>query len=243
MQSDRDQVFAQPRDAVDFSFNETVAQVFPDMVRRSVPGYDAQLATLGVIAAHYGQPHTAIYDLGCSLGAASLSIARQPLPKGVHIVAVDNAPAMLQRARLVWQTSAPADAPPIVFKQADARAVLVEKASVVVLNYTLQFLPLAERLPLLKRIADGLCSGGALLLAEKITLPGAAQELMTQLHLDYKRANGYSEMEIAQKRTALENVLRPEPLATHQERLQEAGFRTVVPWFQCLNFASLLAIR
>jgi tRNA (cmo5U34)-methyltransferase len=66
---------------------------------------------------------------------------------------------------------------------------------------------------------------------------------MTDLHHAFKRANGYSELEVSQKRTALENVLVPETLDTHRARLREAGFGAVDAWFQCFNFASLLAFR
>ncbi|MEM0927011.1 MAG: carboxy-S-adenosyl-L-methionine synthase CmoA, partial [Planctomycetota bacterium] len=62
-------------------------------------------------------------------------------------------------------------------------------------------------------------------------------------HLDFKRSCGYSEMEISQKRTALENTLIPESLAAHCDRLRRVGFETVVPWFQCFNFASILAVH
>ena len=66
--------------------------------------------------------------------------------------------------------------------------------------------------------------------------------LLTDLHIAFKRANGYSELEIAQKRSAIENVMKPDSLEEHRERLLAAGFSKVVPWFQCLNFASLIAL-
>ena len=117
-------------------------------------------------------------------------------------------------------------------------------ASVVVLNLTLQFLPPEERDTFINKLAAGTLKGGALILSEKICFDDAAQqELMTQLHHDFKRAHGYSDLEIAQKRTAIENQLLPETLNRHVERLKSAGFRTVSPWFQCFNFASILAVK
>jgi tRNA (cmo5U34)-methyltransferase len=120
------------------------------------------------------------------------------------------------------------------------RDVVVEMASVVVLNYTLQFIPVAERDAMIRRIADGMLPGGVLLLSEKLAMP---DDLLTDLHHAFKQANGYSELEVSQKRTALENILVPETAQTHRERLRKAGFGRVEQWFQCLNFGSFLAIR
>ena len=129
-------------------------------------------------------------------------------------------------------------------QQADIREVEVINASLVVLNLTLQFLPPEERDEFIGRIAAGTRAGGALVLSEKICFEDAAQqELMTKLHHDFKRAHGYSDLEIAQKRTAIENRLLPETLDAHVARLRAAGFRTVSPWFQCFNFASILAVK
>ena len=120
----------------------------------------------------------------------------------------------------------------------------VENASLVVLNLTLQFLPPAERSAIIGSIAQGTLPGGALLLSEKICFDDPGQQtLMTELHHDFKRAHGYSDLEIAQKRSAIENRLIPETLETHVQRLREAGYSTVTPWFQCFNFASILAVR
>ena len=113
-----------------------------------------------------------------------------------------------------------------------------------VLNFTLQFIPLAQRASVLEGIARGTVPGGVLILSEKIAFEdGEHQTLMTELHHNFKRANGYSDLEIAQKRSALDKVLIPETLKTHQQRLLQAGFRSVDCWFQCFNFASIIAFK
>ncbi len=117
-------------------------------------------------------------------------------------------------------------------------------ASFVVLNFTLQFVPADDRETVLQNICHATCPGGALLLSEKISFADDAQQrLLTQLHHDFKRAHGYSDLEIAQKRTALEKRLIPETLDTHLSRLRSVGFQTVAPWYQCFNFVSVLAIK
>jgi tRNA (cmo5U34)-methyltransferase len=127
---------------------------------------------------------------------------------------------------------------------ADVLDVPIENASFAMLNFTLQFIEPARRLPLLRNIHRGLLAGGALVLSEKISFADEPQqEMFTELHHAFKRANGYSDLEISQKRTALENVLIPETLEAHRARLLEAGFSRVEVWFQCLNFASLVAVK
>lgn len=238
-----DNIYATPQSRiVDFEFNESVARVFPDMIRRSVPGYGTLITLIGLLAEQYAQPGTRLYDLGCSLGAATLSMRHRVPHHDCQIVAIDNSPAMVEGCR----TNIAEDISPIAVEVHcnDIRNEEIENASVVVLNFTLQFLPPADRLALLQKICTGLKPGGVLLLSEKIRFDDEAEmQLQNELHLSFKRANGYSELEISQKRTALENVLIPESVEQHRARLAEAGFSHSMQWFQCFNFVSLLAIK
>jgi tRNA (cmo5U34)-methyltransferase len=240
---ERDELFAGGVEAAgSFVFDERVAQVFPDMISRSVPGYALVVAMTGLLARRYARPHTRLYDLGCSLGATTLAICSAVTAPGVRIVAVDNSPAMVRHCR--ERLDAAGDGLPVEVVEADIRDVPVDDASFVALNFTLQFVDPAERLPLLARIRAGLCEGGALVLSEKICFEDQAEQIdQTDWHLDFKRAKGYSELEIAGKRAALENVLRPDTEAQLTTRLAQSGFRSVRRWFQCLGFCSYVAFR
>lgn len=120
----------------------------------------------------------------------------------------------------------------------------IKNASVVVLNFTLQFINPKKRMALLKKIYDGMVEGGVLILSEKVEFSDAeVNSLLIDVYHRFKKANGYSELEISQKRTALENVLIPETISKHQERLRKAGFKSADVWFQCFNFMSMLAIK
>ena len=237
----QDAIYAKPHEKiVDFEFNEDVARVFPDMIRRSVPGYGSLITMIGLLAEEYAQPGSNIYDLGCSLGAASLSMRRRIPHHDCHIIAADNSEAMTERCRAnIAEDISPIEADVIC---SDIRDLTVECASVVVLNFTLQFLPPEQRLTLLEKIHAGLLPGGVLVLSEKIMFEDPDEsKLQDKLHLAFKKANGYSELEISQKRSALENVLIPETLPQHHDRLKQAGFQQSHTWFQCFNFASILA--
>ena len=238
-----DAIYAKPHEQiVDFEFNEAVARVFPDMIRRSVPGYSTLITMLGLLAQEYAQSGSNIYDLGCSLGAASLSMRRRIPHHDCHIVAVDNSAAMVTQC----QDNIADDISPIGVDVlcADIRELKFERASVIVLNFTLQFLPPEQRQKLLEEIYTGLLPGGILVLSEKIVFDVADEaELLDRLHLTFKKANGYSELEISQKRSALENVLIPESIPQHHQRLKTIGFKQSSTWFQCFNFASILAIK
>lgn len=241
--SNKDSIYSQPLDSIaSFSFDEKVVQVFPDMIQRSVPGYSTIIAMTGVLAERYAQPHSHCYDLGSSLGASTLAMRQQLNNRDCKIFAVDNSAAMQQRCQQIIDQDT--STTPVELVASNIQDVMIKNASVVVLNFTLQFINLEERQALLVKIYNGMLDGGILILSEKFCFDDPhLQALNTDLHHSFKRANGYSDMEISQKRTALDNVLLPETIATHQQRLKTAGFNNVDVWFQCFNFASLVAIK
>lgn len=239
----RDKLFSAPKESVDaFRFDETVAEVFHDMIQRSVPGYGAILPFIGLIADQYAQENTTLYDLGASLGAATLSMRHQITASGCNIVAVDNSEAMVTRCREnVVKDNAVI---PVTVHCEGVQQTQINNASVVVLNLVMQFIAVEERLPLLKKICEGLNPGGVLILTEKLHFDHENEEqTQTKLYHAFKRAQGYSDLEISQKRSALENVLVPETLDNHLHRLNEAGFSQSFSWFQCFNFSSIIAIK
>ena len=243
----RDTYYAEPNDMlVDFTFDEKVANVFPDMIRRSVPGYDALIMQLSVFARQFARPATRLYDLGCSTGASSLALLRGCRNvNDVTLIAVDNAAPMLDKARVNLNAFVGDNtSQQLQLMCADIRDVTISNASIVCLNFTLQFIAPEHRDSLLAQIYHGLNPGAVLILSEKLSFASATeQQFMERLHLSFKRENGYSELEIAQKRSALENVLIPETLDTHRLRLAQCGFDQVFLWFQNFNFCSIAAIK
>lgn len=240
---ERDSIYSEARAQVkNFRFDESVVRVFPDMIRRSVPGYPLILEQLPILARRVVQPDSQVYDLGCSLGAVTLALRRAIQSADVKIVAVDNSAAMVARCRDVLAQDN--SRVPVEVKQADILHLPIERASLAVLNFTLQFIPPAARAGLIRKIADGLLPEGAIIIAEKLNFDHAdEQELMVEWHHDFKRAQGYSDMEIAQKRAALEKVMIPDTQYIHEQRLREAGLQRISCWFRCLNFAAFIAFK
>ena len=241
--TDRDTVYAKQNDMlVDFVFDDKVAHVFPDMIRRSVPGYDAIIPLLGVFAERYAQANTNIYDLGCSLGAATLAMRRRITQQGCRIIAVDNSASMAEQCRTHVEREHSAVNVEVLCE--DILDIRIENASIVVINFTLQFVKPELREKLLQTIYTGLNKGGVLLIADKIVFYDENESrFQIDMHTQFKRANGYSELEIAQKRTALENILIPDTIKQHKNRLNNVGFKEVNIWFQCFNFAGICAIK
>lgn len=238
--SDRDRVFARQLSEVKaFEFNETVAGVFQDMISRSVPGYELLLRMVGLYADLFVLPGSRVFDLGCSLGEASLVVADQTRELDCSIVAVDNSAAMIDKCRARSGTGQA-----IEWRCQDIRETEITNASMVILNLTLQFLPPEERLPLLEKVYRGLLAGGVLVLSEKIKLDDSAEnERMSELYQGFKKTMGYSDLEISQKRNALENVLIPDSDSQQLKRLRDIGFSEVYQCFRGFNFVSYLAIK
>jgi tRNA (cmo5U34)-methyltransferase len=240
--SGKDTLYASGLPHADFVFDENVVAVFPDMLNRSVPGYATIIAMIGTLAAEYAQPGSRCYDLGCSLGAASLSMRHGITADNCEIIGVDNSEAMVAGCRdAVAKDSGTI---PVSVHCGDILEIPVTKASIVVMNFTLQFVRPEVRDTLLKKIHDGLLPGGLLILSEKIRFEDdVLNDLFIEMHHRFKEQQGYSRLEISRKRAALEKVLIPETIADHERRIQSAGFDTFDVWFQCFNFASMVAVK
>ncbi|CAI2718656.1 carboxy-S-adenosyl-L-methionine synthase CmoA [Nitrospina watsonii] len=238
----RDDLFARDDAPEKFEFNESVARVFDNMLERSVPFYkECQQMVVALVEAT-AQPGTRVYDLGCSTGTLIREMARAVPPESdIRFIGLDNSDAMLKKARRKLKEFG--DRCEVVSGDLNGPLEL-ENASVVILNYTLQFLPPARRQGLLKRIRQSLLPGGALILIEKVKAEAAAlAPVFVERYYAYKRERGYSRMEISRKREALEEVLVPLPPGENVTMLETAGFGTVDVFFKWFNFCGFVALR
>jgi len=147
----KDSIFAEPLPQVsDFVFDHTVVEVFPDRINRSVPGYQSILQGIGQLTKRFAQSESNLYDLGCSLGAATLAMRQncQHL-SNIHVIGIDNSEAMVERCKLHLQGYR-SDVP-VSVRCEDIQQSEIQNASVVTMNFTLQFVPPEQRYDLLKK--------------------------------------------------------------------------------------------
>jgi tRNA (cmo5U34)-methyltransferase len=239
----QDQVFKEEINKVsDFKFNNKVAQVFDDMVNRSVPFYGEMQRMTAELAADFVQPGTNVYDLGCSTGTTMIGMDTLIAPE-IHFIGVDDSQEMLDKcARKLQEVGFTR---PYSLEIADLNAkVQITNASVVVLCLTLQFIRPIYREKLVKTILDGLVPGGALILVEKILAEDSMfNRAFIKYYYNLKRRNHYTDLEISQKREALENVLVPYKLSENMMLLRETGFGSCETFFKWYNFAGIIAVK
>ncbi len=237
----KDEIFEDPLyNIVDFNFDDKVANVFEDMLKRSIPGYSAIISAVGMLTKLHSQPNSNYYDLGSSLGASALAMRRNIQHPNCRVIAVDNSEAMVNRSRdIIGMDNSPT---PIDIYCDDIRTFEIKNATVVVLNYTLQFISPKNRDRIIQNVFDGMKEGGILILSEKIKFEDAElnERQIARFH-NFKKLNGYSNLEISKKKDALENVLIPDSIETHKKRLFTAGFKVADVWHQAFNFISIVA--
>ena len=241
----KDRIFAQKSQAVaDFQFGESTAAVFEDMLDRSIPLYREVQRMMGEIAADFAIDGTNVYDLGCSNGITleSLDAAIRAAGKSVNMIGVDYSDPMLEKARQRFGSNGSPTKPE--FRHCDLNeGCKIENASIVVLNLTLQFVRPLFRDRLVRSIRDGLAENGCLILIEKVLGNDSLfNRLFIKYYYDMKRRNDYSDLEIAQKREALENVLIPYRIDENVTLLKRNGFGSVDVFYKWYNFAGLLGV-
>lgn len=242
----RDELFARPRPRIDdFDFGAGTAAVFDDMLARSVPFYAEIQRMVGLLAADFAIPGSRIYDLGCSTCASFLAISSELREEAsdVTFVGVDSSAEMLERGRA--RLEAARFQHPFELVEADVHQdIPISGASVTLLVLTLQFVRPLQRDALLRRVYEGTEPGGCVILVEKVLgSDSTLNRLFIQHYYEFKRRNGYSQLEIAQKREALENVLVPYRLDENRELLTRAGFDSTDVFFRWFNFCGLIAIK
>ncbi len=242
MSPDTDRLYRVDSVPEDFDFNERVVEVFDDMLDRSIPFYQEVIkATAQLLSLHLESGDT-VCDLGCATGTSLLEFARLLRKENFHFIGFDSSPAMLEKARLKTELYSQEES--ISYCQEDITKLKRPESGAFILNYTLQFIRPLQRTALLKRLYENLKPGGLLVLSEKtICSDKRLNRSFIDIYHRFKRERGYSELEIARKREALENILVPFTIEENQTLLTSAGFDTATPFFQWFNFSSFVAIK
>lgn len=232
----------QQKPVSDFVFDDKVADVFDDMVSRSVPFYDEIQRMTCELAADFSAPDSSLYDLGCATGTTFHSL-HERLDKSVQFVGVDNSAPMLEQANEKLSEVAKARSVKLINSDISSGYDL-EDASVVLMVLTLQFVRPLHREKIAQKIFDGLKHNGALIIVEKLlSADSMLNRVFIEHYYDYKRRQGYSETEITKKREALENVLIPYRMEENVDLLKGVGFTHVEDFFRWYNFSGIIAVK
>jgi len=240
----KDEVFKNSIPLVeDFRFGENVASVFDDMLTRSVPFYPEMQRMVGEMARDFAAPGSRIYDLGCSTGTTLIHLDQVLGERDITLVGVDNSEEMLAKCRQKMAEHSFSNAVELTCADLN-KGIFLEDASMALMVLTLQFIRPLQRDKLIRGIYDGLRENGALILIEKVLGEDSIfNRSFIKYYYEFKKRNGYSEMEISQKREALENVLIPYRLKENQEMLERVGFRCVDVFFKWYNFSGIVAVK
>ena len=242
----RDEVFGKTAArGGDFQFNEEVADVFDDMLLRSVPFYLEQQGLIAEIAQRFASPDTLVVDLGCSTGTTLIRLAKL-LHSSIKLVGYDNSEPMLDRARNNAADSGVSDRIAFCYEDFNEYSdhLAIDNVSVVTICWTLQFVRPARRNRLIRKIYQGMVDGGVLIVTDKVLSNDSnINRYFIDFYYDFKRRNNYSEEEISKKREALENVLIPYSMDENFALFRRNGFSSVETFFKWYNFAGFLCVK
>lgn len=237
----KDNIFQQDKIKEDFSFNDQVAEVFDDMVHRSVPLYGTVIDAIAHLLNQKTQSRMTVYDLGCSTGTTLLELSRKLHHEQLQLIGIDNAPSMLKRAQR--KTAMFSKTGCLSFRQGDLTNCELPGADVILCTYTLQFIRPVARREIIEKFYRALPPGGMLIVCEKVLAGGSFHRSFIDIYHGFKRRQGYSELEIAAKRESLENVLVPFTVEENMQLLKKAGFSEVEIFCKWFNFASFVALK
>lgn len=238
----KDDIFLNFPEHTPFEFNDTVASVFDDMIQRSVPFYSEIIKNQAILTSRFYKDNTMIYDLGCSNGNYASAVISIMKDRDFKLTAIDNSSPMIDL--FTKRTDGFGSAGRVEALVADIREINFKQSSVITANLTLQFIPPQDRDDIINRVYESLIPGGIFLLTEKtVNSNSKLAELQQEIYYGFKERNGYSTIEISRKREALENVLIPETVECHKERLRNAGFEEIELWFKWYHFAAFLCVK
>jgi len=220
-----------------FEFDEAVASVFDDMLSRSVPFYDEVRKLVIALILIEQKEGKKVLDLGSSTAKFLLELHNKMDVK-MQLKGLDNSQAMLDRAEQKCQ----AFGAKIDLELADMLTYDYRNEDIIVANYTLQFIRPMQRVELVKKLYRSMNENGLFIFSEKVVFADKKLDKdLIDIYYAYKKEQGYSEYEIAQKREALENVLIPFTIEENIQMCKDAGFKNVDTIFQWSNFVTFVS--
>lgn len=225
-----------------WTFDAEVADVFSDMLKRSIPNYEIMRELVFDIAVRTTPADSYVVDLGCSNGESLAPLVRH-LGERNRYIGVDASEPMVAAARERFREEINKNL--VEIQQLDLRVDYPKvNAGVTLSILTLQFVPINYRQLLCHKIYASTLQRGVFLLVEKVIgETDHIDNLMIRWYEEKKARSGYSSLEIAEKRKSLEGVLVPLKPSWNLQLLREAGFRKIDCFWRCMNFAGWIAVK
>jgi tRNA (cmo5U34)-methyltransferase len=225
----------------EFSF--TTIRDFDAHIAREIRGYETLFSIASGLADTVIATGTNVYDLGCSTGRFLVSLAKRIADETdtfrrryVQFIGIEPNDNFADRHR---------DAPDSVtfIRKRVTPSTQFENASLISAIFTLQFIPIHERQPVVRNIYEGLNPGGVFLLAEKVySSDPEIDRLINNSHLDFKREITDA-AQILENDVRLRSIMRPLTLQENVSLLGNAGFNRCECFWRVNNFVALIAIK
>ena len=222
-----------------FTFNEDVANVFDDMLNRSIPFYRDNLKLNAKILSKYIKDGDKVYDIGSST-LNFLLYFEQNFKIKADLIGIDNSKPMIKKAtNKIKSYNSNIN---LIF--GNIENIELKPSQAIVSNYTLQFIDKDKRSEVIKKIFNSLNDNGIFLVSEKVISNNKKlNENLIEIYHNYKQDKGYTITQIEKKKEALENILTPLSLDENMSMLKKVGFKEVEVLFKWANFSTFLAIK
>jgi tRNA (cmo5U34)-methyltransferase len=219
---------------------ENISEDFDSHIRKSIPLYEHGHQLVCYYSDFFLKPDSIVYDIGCSTGSFLGKLAQRHAHKqDLKLIGIDNIADMVRKASELAAHDAR-----LRFINANVLDLELEKSDLVTANYTVQFLPPRARQTAIDMIYSSLNWGGGFFMFEKVRAPdGRFQDYASQVYMEFKLDNGFSEAEILNKQRSIKGVMEPFSTQGNIDLLKRAGFVDIMTVQKYVCFEGLLAIK
>ena len=229
---------------VDFTFSHR-EEGFDEHIDKSIRGYQDLLSDIVSLSRYFVEKETNVYDIGCSTGKLTEAMLKKNQDiEDVHYYGIEVADGVVgdMKSREI-KLNSDYSWNKIKFLHEDVRDSMISNASLITSVFTLQFMSMRDRLPMVKKVYNGLNEGGAFIFAEKTICENAKfQEMITFNFYDYKR-KFFDTKDIMDKEQTLRNIMKPNTWKQIEKYIYDAGFKDVQPFWRNHMFVGAIAVK
>ncbi len=221
-----------------WTFGKNVYKEFNSHIEKSIPSYLKTQKLISELSTYFLREDSICYDIGFSTGTLLVKINNLNLEKKINFIGIEPELNMLKSFKRSKEFKK------ITLINKVVENIKMKKSDYIISHYTLQFIRQNLRLKILKKIYNSLNPGGGFVLFEKVYANNSRfEKIFSDMLVDFKSKNNFSEKEIINKNKAIRGIL--EPLTTRQNiiNLKKAGFKNNQIIHQDINFIGILSIK